>query len=335
MRRGWLLATLLLAGCGEREAALDRAPGSVLEPHGEGAEVISREIWIQFAVSAAGLALVVGLLVWIVVRGVRRSPPAEDPREDGRGRRWLLLGGIVLPAVVLTFLFGLSIRDLNALGSPGGRSVATIEVVGHRWWWKVHYTGHPVTTANELVVPVGAPVQLRLQSRDVIHSFWVPQLQHKLDLIPNEWTSTWVRVEKPGVYRGVCAEFCGLEHARMHFLVRALPQRAWEEWLAAAAKPAKPPVSESARRGQQVFLSSSCAYCHTIRGTEAGGWLGPDLTHLASRGAIAGATLPNTRGNLAGWISDPQHQKPGALMPRTPLEGGQLQVLLDYLESLK
>jgi len=311
------------------------SPRSTLQPHGDGADVISAEMWIQFAVSAVGLALIVVLLLWIVVRGVRNAPPAEDPREDGRGRSWLLLGGVVLPALVLTFLFGLSIRDLNALGSPGGRPAATIQVIGHRWWWEVHYVGEPITSANELVVPVGAPVQLRLQSRDVIHSFWVPALQHKLDLLPNEWTSTWLRIDDVGVYRGVCAEFCGLQHARMHFLVRALPQREWEAWVADASKPAPPPLGESEKRGRQVFLSSSCAYCHTIRGTTAAGWVGPDLTHLASRHTIAGATLPNTRGNLGGWIADPQHQKPGALMPRTPLTGSQLQDLLDYLETLK
>jgi cytochrome c oxidase subunit 2 len=334
LKRLWLLGLLALAGCGEREPPLDHAPGSVLDPAGEGAGVISREMWIQFAVSAAGLALVVVLLVWVVVRGVRNAPAEGDPREDGSGRRWLLLGGIALPAVVLTFLFGLSVRDLQALDAPG-RTVATIEVVGHRWWWEVNYVGHPITTANEIVVPVGSPVRIRLQSRDVIHSFWVPRLHHKLDLIPNEWTSTWLRAEKPGVYGGVCAEFCGLQHARMHFVVRALPQREWEEWVAAAAKPAEPPRTESARRGQEVFLSSSCAYCHTIRGTPAAGWVGPDLTHFGSRATIAGATLPNTRGFLGGWIADPQHQKPGALMPRTPLEGDELQDLLDYLQSLR
>jgi cytochrome c oxidase subunit 2 len=335
MRRLWLLGIVALAGCGEREAALDTAPGSVLDPKGQGAEVIAREMWVQFAISAAGLALIVVLLVWVVARGIKNAPAAEDPRQDGKGRRWLLLGGIALPAVVLTFLFALSVRDLNALGNPGGRRAATIEVIGHRWWWEVHYVGHPVTTANELVVPVGPTVQIRLQSRDVIHSFWVPQLQRKLDLLPNEWTSTWLQVDVPGLYRGQCAEFCGLQHARMHFLVRALPQREWQEWLAAAAKPAAKPRTEGARRGQEVFLSSSCAYCHTIRGTPAAGWVGPDLTHLASRHAIAGATLPNTRGNLGGWIADPQHQKPGALMPRTPLRGDELQALLDYLGSLK
>ena len=334
MRRiALVLPVLALAGCGRREPALDRDPGSALDPKAEGVDVVSQEMWIQFAVSAAGLALVVGLLVWVVVRGVRRAPVEGDPTDDGGGMHWILLGGVALPAVVLTLLFGVSVRSLAALSEPPG-PVATINVIGHRWWWEVQYVGTPIETANELVVPTGQPVRIRLISRDVIHSFWVPQLQRKLDLLPNEWNETWIEATESGVYRGVCSEFCGLQHARMHFLVRVLPVDEWRTWLGEASQPASKPVGSRARRGQEVFLSTTCAYCHSIRGTPAGGWLGPDLTHVASREALAGATLPNNRGNLAGWITDPQHQKPGALMPRTLLEGDDLQVLLDYLQGL-
>jgi cytochrome c oxidase subunit II len=330
-RLAGLAGVLALTACGgERDAALQRDPGSTLDPKGEGAHVVSQEMWVQFAVSAAGLALVVVLLIWIVVRGLRRSPPAPE----GVGTSWVVLGGLVLPAVVLTALFGVSVRSLAALDKSGPYA-ATVEVVGHRWWWEVRYLGTPITTANEIVIPVDRPVHLRLRSRDVIHSLWVPQLQKKLDLLPSEWTYTWLESDSPGVYRGVCAEFCGLQHARMHFLVRALPAARWRLWLETAAEPAPPPATPRAKRGEKVFLSSSCAYCHSIRGTPAAGWVGPDLTHFASRHAFAGAMLPNRRGYLAGWISDPQHQKPGALMPRTPLGGADLQALLDYLESLK
>jgi cytochrome c oxidase subunit 2 len=184
-------------------------------------------------------------------------------------------------------------------------------------------------------VPVGLPVVLELRSSDVIHSFWVPNLGVKRDMIPGEETSVWFQADSAGVYRGQCAEFCGHQHAKMAVLVIAEPADSFRAWLARQRDTAATPVDSLAQRGQEVFLSTSCVMCHAIQGTPAGSRVGPNLTHLAGRRTLAAGTLPNTRGNLAGWIVDPQRIKPGARMPPNSLEPDDLQALLAYLESLR
>jgi cytochrome c oxidase subunit 2 len=192
-----------------------------------------------------------------------------------------------------------------------------------------------VRTANEIHVPVGRPVAIDLKSRDVIHSFWVPNLHGKMDAIPGRVTNTWLQADSPGVWRGQCAEFCGLQHAHMALTVVAHPAHEFEQWLSAQREPATQPTEEIALRGQQVFLSGPCMMCHTIRGTPALSAFGPDLTHVASRRTLAAGTIPNTRGHLAGWILDPQVIKPGTRMPPTALGSEDLQALLAYLERLR
>jgi cytochrome c oxidase subunit 2 len=211
----------------------------------------------------------------------------------------------------------------------------TIEVVGHRWWWEVRYPDQHAITANEVVLPVGEPVRVLLTTEDVIHSFWVPRLDRKLDMVPGRRNELVLTAERAGTYRGECAEFCGLQHAHMRFRARALPMAEFQSWLRTAAEPAVEPATDAAREGQRVFLSGTCAACHTIDGTPAGGSVGPPLTHLASRPEIAAGAVPRSRGNLAAWISDPQQIKPGAHMPRSTLTGPELQSLLDYLETLR
>jgi cytochrome c oxidase subunit II len=333
VRRAGLAALLALvaAGCGEAPAGRD-TPSS-LDPQGRGARLVADEMWVQFAVAAVAFAVVVALLSI----AIRRSRAAREERldVDAGGTGWVLAAGVAFPAVVLTFLFTLVARDMDTLVHEPSRPTVLVEITAHRWWWEVTYPEAGVSTANQLAVPVGATVRLRLTSGDVIHSFWVPQLQRKVDAIPGESTLEWLQVDRAGVYRGVCAEFCGLQHARMHFLVEAMPADRFEQWLTDAKKPARPPKTPSEREGLGVFTTGTCAYCHTIAGTPAGGDFGPDLTHVASRPAIAGALLPVTRGNLGGWIMDPQHVKPGANMPPGDLTGRELQALLDYLESLR
>jgi cytochrome c oxidase subunit 2 len=190
-------------------------------------------------------------------------------------------------------------------------------------------------TANEIRVPVGQPVTINLETRDVIHSFWAPALAGKMDLINNQHNELQFTATKPGVYRGQCAEFCGLQHAHMGFEVVALERADYDDWIEAQRGSAKVPADPDSQRGEAIFLGRGCALCHTIQGTPAGGKLGPDLTHLASRRTIAAATLPLTPGNLAGWISDPQHIKPGNLMPSIPLNGPDLTALVHYLGSLQ
>jgi cytochrome c oxidase subunit 2 len=211
----------------------------------------------------------------------------------------------------------------------------TIEVIGHQWWWEVRYPQLGITTANEIHIPAGPAIAVRLNTADVIHSFWVPQIAPKLDLINGMTNTLALDNVQPGQYRGQCAEFCGVQHALMGVLVVAEPEQAFDAWAQNQRQPAAAPSDNPAQAGQQVFLSQQCAYCHTVRGTAATGRLGPDLTHVASRQTLAALTLLNTAGNLGGWVVDPQGLKPGNQMPHTDLAAPQLQQLLAYLESLK
>jgi cytochrome c oxidase subunit 2 len=323
----------LLSACVEAPSA--RTIPSMLDTRGEGARIAAQEWWFLFWTAAAIVLLVTGLLIAVLVRH-RRAVDVQtlDPQPNS-GIRWVLYGGIAMPVVVLLIVFFFTIGNTWALSTPPSPESSEITVVGHRWWWEVQYPAEGFITANQLVVPVGESVRLNLTSADVIHSFWVPQLHYKRDLISGQMNYTWLQANEPGVYRGVCAEFCGDQHAHMMFTVVALEPDAYAEWLANEGSDARPPDSELEQTGQQIFLSSTCLYCHTIRGTPAVGETGPDLTHLASRQTIAAGTLENNTGNLGGWIMDPQHIKPGAAMPAATLTGEQLQALLAYLTSLE
>jgi cytochrome c oxidase subunit II len=352
---GWLAVVLALAGCAP-EAPKERTTPSMLDAHGTGAAIISQEWWLLLAAATAIFVLVVVLMLWAVMRqrnghegvpadlheGVQATRDNELDMRDmpaeahaGGGTRWIWLGGIAMPLVVLLGVFALTVTDIRALEAPPSKEVAALRINGHRWWWEVQYPDLGITTANQIYVPVGQAVKIELTSDDVIHSFWVPQLQFKRDLIPGQTNTVWLQADKPGVYRGLCAEYCGLQHAQMNFMVVALYPREYEQWVAHEGSNAAKPSEALAKAGQQVFLGKGCMYCHTIRGSSAAGWLGPDLTHLASRLTIAGGSLENNTGNLGGWILDPQHIKPGALMPATPLSGQELQELLAYLNGLK
>jgi cytochrome c oxidase subunit II len=214
-----------------------------------------------------------------------------------------------------------------------------IKVIARQWWWEVRYFdphGRQVAgTANELHIAAGRRVQFDLESRDVIHSFWVPNLHGKRDMIPGRVTSLWLQADTPGVYRGQCAEFCGLQHALMGFQVVVEPQEEFDRWLNWQAQPAQEPFSEAAVRGRDVFLSKPCMMCHTVRGTLAMAAVGPDLTHLASRQTLGAGIIPNTRGHLAGWIVNSQGIKPGNRTPPIALGSQELQDLLAYLETLR
>jgi cytochrome c oxidase subunit 2 len=294
--------------------------------------------WLLFAVCTAVFVVVIGLFLWAAVRAARR-PRAE---HDAATERRLATGvgdAVGVTVAILLFLLVASLRTGRALSALGAEHPLEIEVTGHQWWWEIRYPAatpaDDVLTANEIHVPVGRPVHLSTTSQDVIHSFWAPSLHGKKDLIPGRTTTTTIRVDRPGVYRGQCAEFCGLQHAHMGFLVVAEPPASFDAWLAAQRNVAAPPADPASARGQAIFLEGSCVVCHTVRGTPAAGRLAPDLTHLASRRTIAALTLPNTPGNLAGWILDPQHVKPGTQMPPTALRAEQVQPLLAYLDGLR
>jgi cytochrome c oxidase subunit 2 len=209
----------------------------------------------------------------------------------------------------------------------------TVDVIGHQWWWEVRYPGTPAVTANEIHIPARTPVRVVATTADVIHSFSVPQLNRKIDTIPGRRNSIELDADTPGVYRGACAEFCGLQHAHMALFVIAQPEAAFREWLANQSRPATTPSGLGAK-GAQVF-QSDCSSCHAIRGTQADGDVGPDLTHVGSRTTLASVTIPNGAANLRDWITDNQHIKPGNQMPDIVLPGSQLDALVAYLEGLK
>jgi cytochrome c oxidase subunit 2 len=330
-RRAVALAALALAatgaGCGKQ---------SPLSPHSQASREIA-DLWWWMLGAAAIVFL--GALALLAIGWLRRDRPGLPLLgESERANTGLVLVfGMVVPAVVLAVLFAFSnlyvIHDTEA---PNPKSTAlTITVIGHQWFWEVRYPGTPAVTANEIHIPAGARVNVVARTADVIHSFWVPELNRKIDMIPGRSNRVLLHAEAPGVYRGQCAEFCGLQHANMAMSVDAEPWPQFRRWLSNMAKPATAPSNPLRRRGEQVFLSSTCAGCHTIRGTSAAGRVGPDLTHLATRGTLAALTIPNNRRELGAWIRDPQHIKPGNKMPGLNLSSRDLHALVAYLSGLR
>jgi cytochrome c oxidase subunit 2 len=279
----------------------------------------------------------------LVVSGiaVRRSPSGVDSAaqplgQSGRGLTWIYVG-LALTLIALTVSLVWTMAVLAAINAPATTPRLTLEVTGRQWWWEVRYLGpggRTFSTANEIHIPVGEPVLVKLRAADVIHSFWVPALSGKTDTIPGRLNATWLQANRPGVYLGQCTEYCGLQHAHMALRVIAEPRAAFETWRSAQQQNATEPVTPTAVAGRDLVIAR-CGACHTVRGTAAGGEMGPDLTHLMSRGMIAAGAAPNTPGALTGWIADPQAIKPGARMPPTWLSGPQLAEARAYLETLR
>lgn len=325
-----LLASGLLTGCQRQFSAMN--------PAGPQAGRIAGLGWLMIGLGTAVYLLVIGFLLYALWRGRRRAESAVGPTVDRRITRWVV-GAVAVTFVIEAFLLVHSFWTGRQLADFADPDALTIRVTGHQWWWQVEYedpvAARRVQTANEIHIPVGRRVKLELVSADVIHSFWVPNLQGKTDLIPGYSTSTYLQADSAGVYHGRCAEFCGLQHAHMDFLVIAEPPARFAAWYTGQLRDAAPPASPEEAKGKQVFLASRCAICHRVRGTEAGGTLGPELTHLASRLTLGAVTLANTRGHLGGWVLDPQKIKPGVKMPPNQLGPDELRALLTYLESLK
>ena len=320
--RAWsALAILCLTGCGGGQ--------STLSPHSGAAGTISSLWWVMLVGSGIVFAVVVTLLAVGLLR--RRA----ERRALSPGTRFVVALGVALPTVVIVALFVLTLDALPKTSPSHGKAHLEVDVVARDWFWDVSYPSTGARTANEIHIPVGVPVDVRVRSADVIHSLWVPELNRKIDVIPGRTNDVTFDARAAGVYRGQCAEFCGLEHAHMALYVVAEPQATFRRWLSNESAPAPPAANARLERGQQVLLGSDCEYCHRIAGTNASGTIGPDLTHVASRLSLAAGTIPNSRGYLAGWILDPQHIKPGNKMPATNLSGPDLQALLDYLESLR
>lgn len=323
---GILAGSSLLGGCG-------RDVQSVLAPGAIQAQQIADLAWLLFGFGTLVLAIVVAA-TWLAIRGSLRT------RKMLAQENAVIALGLVFPAVTLTLLLGYGVWQMRShLDLGRDRDAAAIEVVGEQWWWRVTYTGTDekrIASANEIRIPVGIPVTFTLKAADVIHSFWVPSLGGKVDMIPGRTTQLRLTAERPGIYRGQCAEYCGGPHALMAFEVVAMPASDYAAWLQGAAAPPATPASEIARRGQSLFLAAGCGACHTVRGTSATGTLGPDLTHIGSRRSVGIDTLPLTGENLARFITDGQHVKPGNLMPEfRVLQPPELEALASYLLSLK
>jgi cytochrome c oxidase subunit 2 len=323
------LACLLLANCGGWQ--------SVLDAHGASAFSLKQLIILIVAICSLVWTLVMVALIAALWRG-RRGSDRPAGSSSASGMRNVVVTATALTVVVIsgfTVASFFTTRSLNA----AGKDDLVVRVRGSQWWWNVEYLDprpdRRFATANEIHVPLGRNVRFQLEGDDVIHSFWVPSLAGKQDLIPGRPNELTIRADHAGVYRGQCAEFCGMQHAHMAFLVIADTQEQFDKWADAQRKPAQSTSDEEIAAGREAFNAKPCAACHTIRGTSAAGTTGPDLTHIGSRRYIAAGLFETTRGSLAAWIADPQTLKPGNNMPNVPLTSDELRSISAYLASLK
>jgi cytochrome c oxidase subunit 2 len=319
---------LTVAGCGDTQNSL--------APKSHEARDIASLFWWMLGGAWIGLAVVVVLLVvaWHR-RGARDG--ADEKAAERRGWFVVIGAGMALPIAVISVLFVVSdvfmIRTTQAPAASATRR--TVLVIGHQWWWEIRYPGTRAVTANELHIPVRTPVRVEVRTADVIHSFWVPELNRKIDAIPGKTNAIELDADAAGSYRGQCAEFCGVQHTHMGLEVVAESAAGFRRWLAAQAKPAAPPETDAARRGQDIFTYAGCQSCHTIRGTSASSDVGPDLTHLGGRRTLGALAIMNTPEYLRSWILGSQEVKPGNQMPNLDLAAGRLDDLVAYLEGLR
>lgn len=330
------ISLALLTGCGH--------PQSMFSPGGPASGNIAHLSWFVFILFIAVAVIMWVLLGWASYR--KRGSFAEHaPVDIGGGQPWIFIGGFAIPFVILAAVFVIGLDSMSAFPLEGPHAMhetvpADIRVTGHRWWWQIDYVKGPldqqVVTANEIHIPVGRPVDIDLTSNDVIHSFFVPRLHGKVDLIPGQINRIRIQADQPGVYRGQCAEYCGAQHAHMSLLVVADPPADYEAWLAREINQAEPPATEQQRHGQQLFMTKACVLCHTIRGTLAQAKVGPDLTHIASRQGLAANTLRNNAANLEAWVMHAQSLKPEVIMPDvSQFTGQEARDLVAYLQQLQ
>jgi cytochrome c oxidase subunit 2 len=326
------LLLLVLPGC----AALIAGPQSALDPAGPNARTLATLFWVMAGGGAMIWFLTIGVAVW----AARVSPGAKPERA---GHALILGGGVIFPTVVLAALLGYGLAVMADQRSPfpqgSDPDLLRIHVSGEQWWWRVHYYApqatEAVVSANEIRLPVGVPVEFTLTSPDVIHSFWIPVLGGKLDMIPGRVNRFVLEADETGTFRGECAEFCGTSHALMAFAVEVMEPDAFDAWLRAESAPAEPAATPTAQAALATFMDVGCDACHAIRGTAADGRIGPDLTHLGRRHTIAAGILPNNAGTIAGWIADTQSIKPGNKMPPYDgLTGRELRELSEWLAGL-
>jgi cytochrome c oxidase subunit 2 len=328
----------LLAGC-------HGGPHSALDPAGPQAGQISGLAWRFFGGAAAILFAVVAVHLWTMLRRKGRSEESEQPHhlvqlkvESERRITRIVSGAVAATVLVLLGLLFTDYAVAHAL-SIEPTDPLVIKVTAHQWWWQFEYQdpvpGNVFQTSNELHIPVGKPVRFLLQSADVIHSFWLPNFNGKKDLIPGHPTSTWFQADRAGTFYGQCAEFCGYQHAHMRIVLVAEPPEKFAAWQDAQRRPAPEPTTDQQRRGQQVFVSTTCAMCHSITGTTARSNVGPTLTHFGSQQLFGAGSFPQDREHLNSWLIDPQAMKPGVRMPAPPLTPDDRAAVIEYLLSLK
>ncbi|MFN8556437.1 MAG: cytochrome c oxidase subunit II [Dehalococcoidia bacterium] len=315
----------MLGGC--------RAAPSTLDPHGPAASRIAT-LWWALLVTATAVVIVVTLLLLLAL--VRRRGgdlgTRLRPGSDRFGHGLIVVAGLIVPGIVLIGVIVLTAHTLRAVGAPDAPGDVTVEVVGHDWWWEVRYPAEGVITANEIHIPAGRSILVKVTSVDVIHSFWAPQLHGKIDAIPGQMNSISLRADAPGTFRGQCAEYCGVQHAHMAFLVIAESPSSFAAWLEEQRRPPAA-LTGAPAAGRQVFERAACVSCHAA--DEGGTRVGPDLTHLGSRRTLAAGVLPNTPENLSAWIRNPAAFKPGVNMPPSALSQEEMDALTAYLGSLK
>ena len=365
LRRGHIsvFAAVLVAGFG---SACVGAP-SPLDPRTDATARMAELGWIMIALATA-VCVAVFAALYAALRVARRRATAvsqvdgQAEQTSGGGDGLVILTGMILPGAIIAFTLGYTIYTLRTVAGVGGAGGTTgpaahavhgadhgamvppqlaadaaaldVRITGRQWWWQISYPDAQVVTANEIHIPAGVPVRLTVTSDDVIHSFWVPQVAGKVDVIPGRVNTMTIRVDTPGTYRGMCSEFCGLQHARMHLflVVDAAPDFA--AWIDSQQRPPPTSADPLVQQGQAV-LQRACAECHAVRGTAAAGRSGPDLTHVASRRTLGAGLHENTRANLEGWVTDPQAMKVGNKMPRPELDAADIRAVLAYLELLK
>ncbi|MDE2879752.1 cytochrome c oxidase subunit II [Candidatus Palauibacter soopunensis] len=334
MRRRAIAALVLFLGVLISQGCGGEYPQSALHPSSDSATLLD-QLFDQIFWWAVGVFVVVeGILIYVFVRF--RERPGDGRPKQVHGHLLLEVGWTLLPALILVAIAIPTMRAIFIIDrSTPDPEALVIEVIGKQWWWEFRYPELGIVTANEAHVPLGRTVDLRLRSADVMHSFWVPRLAGKRDLVPGIENQLWFRPDSVGVYHGQCAEFCGTAHALMGMRLIVDEPEDFDRWARANAAPASTPAAAEARAGQGVFMANACVSCHAVRGTPAAGQFGPDLTHFGSRLTIASGVLENTPANLARWLDSTQHVKPGNPMPEVELSDAQLRQLVAYLGSLR
>jgi cytochrome c oxidase subunit II len=327
---------ILLAFAGAPPSAA-QLPMNYFVPHGAMAGRIQPLLMALLIVSIVVVVVVAALVGIGAWRGRSALPLSAIPLSDSQQTRWIYVG-VGASTLVLIGLIVWTSLVMARIANPPTTPALTIAVNGHQWWWEAIYQNDDPSqvfkTANEIHIPVGQPVRITLDSTDVIHSFWVPALAGKTDVIPGQTNITWLEADRAGIYRGQCSEYCGQQHAHMAFAVHADPPQEFERWRLAQLEPAPVPQTAELQDGENRFVLR-CGPCHGVRGSRAGGMLGPNLSHLLSRDRIAAETAPNNDGYRAAWIADPQRLKPGALMPELDLTGEDLYHIDSFLKTLK